>query len=274
MVSAATYSGQSALLSTDLLAYYRRVSQSQLTVIDVETTGALAHNARVIEISLLQASLEDGILHQQTDLINPGVTVPRQITRLTGITPAMVAQAPAADVVWPRYVSPLKTGILTAHNLEFDYGFVKSEYQHQGEFFSRPSKHRFCTVLLSRLLLADLPSRSLPDLVKHFNFSVEASHRAEADTLACWYLAKLLLQRIQTEPEAELLSHFKRQWIRLKEAAALLTCKKNQAFELLKTADIEVRFSRRSQTPLYRRGDVENIFWERQGRQLSLLGDP
>ncbi|MEO0536427.1 MAG: 3'-5' exonuclease [Cyanobacteria bacterium P01_A01_bin.123] len=273
MVSAATYSGQSALLSTDLLTYYRQVSQSQLTVIDVETTGSLAHNARVLEISLLQASLADGILHQQTDLINPGVTVPRQITRLTGITPEMVAPAPDAKTVWPRYLPLLKTGVLTAHNLEFDYGFVKAEYQHQGEFFSRPSRQRFCTVLLSRLLLADLPSRSLPDLVKHFGFSVETSHRAEADTLACWYVAKMLLERIQTEPDAQLLKHFSRQWIRLRDAAALLTCKKNQAFELFKAADIEVRFSRRGQTPLYRRGDVERIFWERQGKQLSLLGD-
>lgn len=273
MVSAANYSGQSALLSTDLLAYYRQVSQSQLTVIDVETTGSLNHNARVIEISLLQASLADGILHQQTALINPGVTVPRQITRLTGITSQMVTEAPKAETVWPQYLPLLKTGVLTAHNLEFDYGFIKSEYQHQGEFFSRPSKQRFCTVLLSRLLLADLPSRRLPDLVKHFDFAVDTSHRAGADTLACWYLAKLLLQRIQTEPEAELLNHFGRQWIRLKDAAVMLNCKKDKAFELLKAAEIEMRFSRRRQTPLYRRGDVERIFWERQGQQLSLLGD-
>ncbi|MEM6424354.1 MAG: 3'-5' exonuclease [Cyanobacteria bacterium P01_C01_bin.73] len=273
MVSAATYSGQSALLSTELLAYYRQLSQSSLTVIDVETTGSLAHNARVIEISVLQGSLAEGIMHQQATLINPGIKIPRQITRLTGITEDMVSPAPSPAQTWAEYLPLLKTGVLTAHNLEFDYGFVKAEYQRQGDFFSRPSRYRFCTVMLSRLLLADLPSRSLPNLVEHFGFPVGTSHRAEADTLACWYLAELLLKRIQDEPDETLLKQFGRQWIRLKDAAAMLRCPKKAAFDLLKARDIDVKLSRRRQTPLYRRQDVETIFWEQQGQQLSLLQD-
>ncbi|MGB7251207.1 MAG: 3'-5' exonuclease, partial [Phormidesmis sp.] len=81
---AAKFQGQSALLSRELLTYYRHISQSPLTVVDVETTGALGHNARVIEVSILKASLSSGLEHQETHLINPRVKIPEFITNITG----------------------------------------------------------------------------------------------------------------------------------------------------------------------------------------------
>ncbi|MDB9527682.1 3'-5' exonuclease [Oscillatoria sp. CS-180] len=264
--------GQSAPLSQDLLAYYRKVSQSRLTVVDVETTGSLPYQgARVIEVSVLQASLSEGVLHQETHLINPGVRVPAMITRVTGITQSMVSQGVFPEEVWPDCLELLEKGVLTAHNLEFDYRFLKSEYQHLDHTFVRPVEEQLCTVLLSRLLLADLPSRSLPDLVKRFKFDVGPSHRAGADTRACWLLAEMLLKQIQTEPEAELLKRFGRQWIRLQDAAAILKCPAKLAQELLNEAGIDSRFSKRRNRPLYRRGDVERVMQEREGEQLSVL---
>ncbi|MEM6517825.1 MAG: 3'-5' exonuclease [Cyanobacteria bacterium P01_C01_bin.70] len=264
--------GQSALLSKDLLAYYRRVSQSPLTVIDVETTGSLPYRgARVIEVSILQASLADGIRHQETHLINPGVRVPAMITRVTGITQNMVSQGQFPEAVWPDCLEKLETGVLTAHNLEFDYSFLQSEYRHLDHTFKRPASEQLCTVLLSRLLLADLPSRSLPNLVKHFEFDVGPSHRAGADTRACWLLAELLLEQVQSEDEATLLQRFGRQWIRLQDAATILSCPAKAAQQILADAAIDSRFSKRKNRPLYRRGDVERIAQERSGEQLSML---
>jgi DNA polymerase-3 subunit epsilon len=272
MAKPSKHRGQSALLSKDLLAYYRRVSQSLLTVVDVETTGALPYKgARVIEVSLLQASLEDGILHQETHLMNPGVRVPAMITRVTGITQAMVAQGLFPEDVWPDCLERLETGVLTAHNLEFDYSFLQSEYRHLDHHFVRPADQQLCTVLLSRLLLADLPSRSLPNLVQHFEFDVGPSHRAGADTRACWLLAELLLKQIQSEDEEQLLKRFGRQWIRLPDAAAILQCPAKLTQQILTEADIESRFSKRKNRPLYRRGDVERIQQERSGEQLSVF---
>ncbi|NEQ44270.1 MAG: 3'-5' exonuclease [Leptolyngbya sp. SIOISBB] len=264
--------GQSALLSRDLLAFYRQVSQSLLTVVDVETTGSLPYRgARVIEVSVLQASLADGILHQETHLINPGIRVPSMITRITGITQTMVSQGPFPEEVWPDCLELLETGVLTAHNLEFDYRFLQSEYRHLEYAFKRPAAEQLCTVLLSRLLLADLPSRSLPNLVQHFEFEVGPSHRAGADTRACWLLAELLLKQIQSEDEAQLLQRFGRQWIRLKDAATILSLPAKTTQQILTEAGIESRFSKRKNRPLYRRGDVEHIWQERSGEQLSLL---
>lgn len=263
-------SGQSALLSTDLLAYYRQVSQSLLTVVDVETTGSVRNKSRVIEICVLQASLDGGIQHQETHLINVGVRVPPTITQITGITPSMLVQAPYPEEVWPEILPYLEQGTLTAHNLEFDYSFIQYEYRQLETRYARPTDQRFCTVLLSRLLLADLPSRCLPDLVQHFGFDVGRSHRAEADTQACWMLAKHLLTLIREEPDEVLLAQFSQQWVRLQDAAKLLKVPKSRVRDALNDRGAECRPSRRNSRFLYRRGDIETLYWELKEQQLSL----
>ncbi len=264
--------GQAAARSRDLLAFYRRASESVLTVVDVETSGSLPYRgARVIEVSVLQASLAAGVLHQETHLINPGVKLPANITAITGITQAMVAQGAFPEEVWPQCLDRLETGVLTAHNLEFDYSFLQAEYRHLDHAFSRSTEDQLCTVILSRLLLADLPSRSLPNLVKHFGFEVGTSHRAEADTLACWLLAEHLLRQIQTEPEASLLERMGQQWIRLQDAASIFNLPVKTTQKLLEKAGIDCRFSKRKNRPLYRRGDVEAIAETHLVEQLSVL---
>lgn len=257
------------MLSLDLLDHYRRLSQQTFTVVDLETTGHLPGKNRVIEVSVLQATLKDGIQHQQTSLVNPGVRVPPKITRFTGISQAMVEGAPIAEIVWQSFLPLLNQGVLTAHNLEFDYSFLRAEYQRLGTEFERVIPDQLCTVILARLLLPDLPSRSLPDLVQHFGFQVGAAHRAAADTLACWLLAERLLTEIQTEADEVLLARFAREWIPLQKAAEILNCSRKLTQTLLERAGADSRPSHRS--VMYRRGEVEEIFWRRGGRQLSLL---
>ncbi|HEY9908349.1 MAG TPA: 3'-5' exonuclease [Thermosynechococcaceae cyanobacterium] len=247
------------MLSTDLLSHYRQISRQSLTVVDVETSGYKPISGRVIEVSVLHATLTDGIKHQQTHLINPGVQVPDTITRFTGITQAMVNTAAPAAEVWPQYLPLLETGILTAHNLSFDYGFIQSEFQHQGISYVRPATQQFCTVILARLMLPQLPSRSLPDLVRHFEFNVGRSHRAEADTLACWLLAELLLREIQNEEDEVLLARFAEQWLPLRDVAELLSCSGKQARSLLYHAGVSPRTVGRHNTVMYQRGAVERV---------------
>jgi len=262
----------SPVLSTDLLAFYRRVSQAPLTVVDVETTGHRPTVGRVIEVSVLQATLADGIQHQQTHLVNPQVPVPDMITRFTGISQAMVDHAPFAETVWHQYLPLLNTGVLTAHNLSFDYAFLRAEFGHQGINFSRSPIEQFCTVILARLMLPDLPSRSLPDLVQHFQFPVGQSHRAEADTIACWLLAKHLLTEVQNESDESLLARFVKQWLPLGDAALILGCSGKQARSRLEKAGVSPRFVGRHRTPMYQRGAVERVVLETaEPIQLSWL---
>jgi len=261
------------VLSTDLLTFYRRVSQQPLTVVDVETTGHRASGGcRVIEVSVLQATLADGIQHQQTHLVNPQVYVPEMITRFTGINQAMVDQAPLAEEVWHQYVPLLQTGVLTAHNLAFDYAFLRAEFDYLKIDFSRSPEDQLCTVILARLMLPDLPSRSLPNLVQHFKFPVDHSHRAEADTIACWLLAQRLLTELQNEPDEALLPRFAQQWLPLGDAAAIFGCSGKQARSRLEKAGVSPRLVGRHKTPMYQRGTVERVFLEQaEPTQLSWL---
>ncbi len=245
--------------SAQLLSHYRQFSQVPLTIVDVETTGGSAQSSRMIEISVLHASLKDGILFQKTDLINPGVPIPSEITHITGITSAMVLPARSAAEVLPHYWDPLSSHVLTAHNLGFDYGFLKAEYGRLGQVFERPISHQLCTVKLARLMLADLPSRRLSDLVQHFGFSVGRSHRAEADTMACWLLAQRLLSELSNEDDETLVNRFGNQWLQLADAAALLKCTPAQARQILEEQGASPRSSRNRTNPSYRRLDVERV---------------
>lgn len=251
---------QKSLRSQDLLAYYRYICEQPLTIVDVETTGCTADYCRVIEVSVLTASLADGIQSQVTYLVNPLEPVPAMITGLTGISQAMVDGAPLPHEVWPQCQSLLQIGVLTAHNLSFDYAFLKSEYAHLDISFSRPERDRFCTLSLARMLLPELRSRSLPALVQNFNFDVGESHRAEADTLACWLLAKQLLRQIRNTADDDLLDIFAHQWISTDGAAALLGCNESEVGIVMKQAGLPSKSYKRS-GGRYRRGVVESLIY-------------
>jgi DNA polymerase III subunit epsilon len=260
------------MLSTELLAYYRQLGDRPFTVVDVETTGHRPPQSRVIEVSVLQASLAKGVVHQETHLVNPGVPVPAGITRFTGISQAMVDQAERSTQVWPLCLPLLNSGVLTAHNLAFDYSFLQSEFKQLDVAFARPQDEQLCTVILARLMLPDLPSRSLPNLVQHFGFAIAESHRAEADTLACWLLAKHLLSEIQTEADDTLLARFARQWLPLKAAAELLHLPSKKARQALNEAGVTPRIVGKYDTSMYQRGVVEQVYEQLQdGKQRSLF---
>jgi DNA polymerase III subunit epsilon len=260
------------MLSTQLLSYYRHISQQPFTVVDVETTGTRPPQSRVIEVSVLQASLAAGVLHQETHLINPSAIVPPSITRFTGISQEMVDRAASSSDVWHGCLPLLNTGTLTAHNLSFDYGFIQAEYRRLNIAYLRPDAEQLCTVILARLMLPDLPSRSLPNLVQHFGFAIAESHRAEADTLACWLLAKRLLTEIQTEADATLLARFHRQWLPLKAAAEVMKMPSKRVRKILDEAGVEPRIVGTYNTPMYQRGAIERVYEQLQsGEQRSLF---
>jgi DNA polymerase III subunit epsilon len=256
------------VLSTDLLAFYRDISQRTLTVVDLETSGHKPPRSRAIEVSVLNANLKDGILDQVTYLINPQVSIPPIITNITGITQEMVDEAPPAEEVWMKCLPLLEQGTLTAHNIGFDYPFIRSEYARLGIPFYRSKSEQFCTVKFARLMLSELPSRSLPNLVKHFQFPVGESHRAEADTMACWLLAEMLLKEIANEDDETVLAKIGQQLLSISDAAKIIGGSQKSARTRLENAGIEPYISPRTGTPFYRRVDVERIYWQKH--QLSL----
>ena len=149
-------------------------------IIDVETTGGVARFERITEIAIV---LHDGqqVLDTFSTLLNPERSIPWNITQLTGITDEMVAHAPKFYEVAKQIVEMTEGAIFVAHNVSFDYSFIREEFARLGYVYTRK---QLCTVRLSRKAFPGLSSYSLRNLKQHFNIHADKSHRALDDTLA------------------------------------------------------------------------------------------
>ncbi|MEZ4895099.1 MAG: exonuclease domain-containing protein [Saprospiraceae bacterium] len=158
-------------------------------IIDVETTGGTARWERITEIAIV---LHDGekVVDTFSSLLNPDRSIPWNITQLTGITDEMVSEAPHFYEVARQIVEMTEDCIFVAHNVNFDYSFVREEFARLGYDYTRK---QLCTVRLARKVFPGLSSYSLSNLKKHFGIKAEKSHRALDDTLATTKLFELIL---------------------------------------------------------------------------------
>jgi DNA polymerase-3 subunit epsilon len=150
-------------------------------VVDVETTGLNPIDDRITEIAMMK--VKNGILLDEfSTLINPLVTIPANITTMTGIDNLMVADAPTAREVTPFIAEFLGDSVFVAHNAPFDWGFVyHTAYRERGVGLSNP---QLCTVKLSRKILPHLYSKSLGPVTSALNITIPERHRASGDAYA------------------------------------------------------------------------------------------
>ncbi len=162
-------------------------------VVDVETTGGHGENHRVTEIGAVKVRNGQLVEKFQT-LLNPQRTIPADITRLTGITPAMVADAPYFSDIADRFEEFLRDSIFVAHNVEFDYGFLAREFRRIGRSFRYP---RLCTCASMRRLFPGHRSYSLASLCDAFDVPLKQHHRALCDAEAAAELLILINEKRQ-----------------------------------------------------------------------------
>ncbi|MEM9546749.1 MAG: exonuclease domain-containing protein [Bacteroidota bacterium] len=160
-------------------------------VVDLETTGGIAKRDKITEIGIVIFDGKEVIKTYQT-LVNPGRSIPPEITRITGITNEMVTDAPFFYEVAKDVVELTEGAIFVAHNVRFDYSFLKEQFASLGYTFT---KRQLCTVRLSRRAFPGLRSYSLGNLIRHFNIEVGARHRALDDALATAELLKKILNQ-------------------------------------------------------------------------------
>ncbi|NLR15044.1 DNA polymerase III subunit epsilon [Pseudoalteromonas peptidolytica] len=149
-------------------------------VVDVETTGGNKDFDRITEIALVKV-INGEIVDKWQSLINPMRRIPQRITELTGITQSMVTEAPRFAEVIEKVEQFCLGAIFVAHNVNFDYGFVKHEFLRANVDFYRA---KLCTVTLARQLIPGLHSYALAPLSKSLGVSLKDHHRAMADALA------------------------------------------------------------------------------------------
>ncbi|WP_033412400.1 exonuclease domain-containing protein [Segetibacter koreensis] len=179
-------------------------------IVDIETTGGYASGNSISEIAIAIHDGEKMVEYFET-LINPQTPIPRYIQALTGITNAMVSQAPLFEEVAPKIYSLLHDKVFVAHNVNFDYSFIKHQLAQCG--YDIDCK-KLCTVRLGRKVLPGQNSYSLGNLCRSLEIEIEQRHRAGGDALATVKLFECILQNdLEGDIQAMLKGNSKEQFL-------------------------------------------------------------
>ena len=136
------------------------------------------------------------MLGELATLVDPGRSIPPQIVELTGITSAMVCDAPKIDAVLPAFLEFARGAVLVAHNAGFDIGFLRAAAERCQIAWPRPPV--LCTVRLARRVLTrdEAPSVRLSALARLFGASTTPTHRALDDARATVDVLHALIERV------------------------------------------------------------------------------
>jgi len=158
-------------------------------IVDIETTGGFASGSGITEIAIL---IHDGtaVVDRYVTLINPQRPIPLAIQGLTGIDDQMVANAPLFSEQAEKIHQMLSGCVFIAHNVNFDYSFVKHHLSLSGYEFDAP---KLCTVRMSRQIKPGLRSYSLGKLCDALGIQIQNRHRAGGDAEATAILFSKLL---------------------------------------------------------------------------------
>jgi len=159
-------------------------------IVDIETTGGYAAGNGITEICI---HVFDGnsVVEIYETLINPLQPIPYYIQSMTGITDDMVKDAPLFEDVAKKVNELLQAKIFVAHNVNFDYSFIKTHLAASN--YTLNSK-KLCTVRLSRKIFPGFPSYSLGNLCHSLGIIINDRHRAGGDAAATVKVFQQLLQ--------------------------------------------------------------------------------
>jgi DNA polymerase-3 subunit epsilon len=160
-------------------------------ILDIETTGGKYNEEGITEIAIYQHNGQK-VTDQFISLVNPERPIQPFVEKLTGINSKMLRNAPRFFEVAKRIIEITENCLIVAHNTDFDYRILRTEFKRLGYNFERNS---LCTVSLSQQLLPDMESYKLGKLVRSLGIPISDRHRAQGDALATVKLFELLLEK-------------------------------------------------------------------------------
>ncbi len=201
--------------------------------LDLETTGLDPLHSQILEIGAVR--VEDGkVTDTYETFIDSGAVIPAEITKLTGITAAMVAGSPDTRKAVEGFLAFSGDDVLLGHNLLFDYAFMKKNVLDLGGSYER---NGLDTLAIARKCLPGLPSRSLDKVAAYFGISQEHHHRALDDALTAARIYERLQEKFGTACP-ELFEPVQLQ-ARIKKEGAITISQKGYLRDLIKYHRIE-----------------------------------
>ncbi|MFS8085275.1 MAG: PolC-type DNA polymerase III [Acidobacteriota bacterium] len=158
------------------------LNEITFVVLDVEAVVTRSRPARIIELGAYRVHAGEITAEFQT-LINPEAPLPRFVAGLTGISEAMLAQAPKFAEIAGAWLEFAGDAVLVAHNSDFDVLLINREIERvfPGHRMRNPE---LCTVNLARRLLGNSGGYNLDALAQRFGFEITQRHRAAGDAHA------------------------------------------------------------------------------------------
>jgi DNA polymerase III subunit epsilon len=158
------------------------VATTEFLVVDTETNGLAGDACELTEVGAVLVG--GGELHDRWEtLLTVRAPLTRGIQRFTGITQAMVDEAPPAEARLPELAAQLRGRVLVAHSASFDRRVLRQAFERAG--LRWPNPPQLCTVALARRLHPLGRQRRLRALAESLGIEVEVSHRALADAETC-----------------------------------------------------------------------------------------
>ena len=174
----------------------------EFAVVDIETTGSTPQSAGITEIAIV---IHNGVevTGKYVTLINPRHKIPPFIVNMTGISDAMVAEAPLFEEVAPQIYNLLNGRVFVAHNVSFDYSFVHFLLGRSGFQWSAP---KLCTIKLSRRVFPGLEKYGVGSLTRDLGIKIEGRHRAWGDAAATAQVLTMAIAKEGMNPIHSLLA--------------------------------------------------------------------
>ena len=165
-------------------------------VLDLETTGGSPADCEITEVGAVKY-VGGELVGTFDTLVNPGAPIPPTITVLTGITQAMVIDAPRIEEVLPSLLEFIGTAVIVGHNVRFDMSFLNAAAERLG-YGRLPNPTSDTLGLARRLVRQETRGLNLQVLAAHFRSPVTPNHRALADARATAHVFWGLLDRAGT----------------------------------------------------------------------------
>jgi DNA polymerase-3 subunit epsilon len=155
-----------------------RADDAKFVFFDLETTGLSPSGCRIIEMAALRVAIGGVVAGSFHSLIRIADRVPPFITRLTGITSAMLEDGDPIEAAFPRFCEFVEDLPLVAYNVSFDMSFLRTEAARQK---IRLNNTPVCALAIARARVPGLANYKLKTVARHFGFDEDQTHRALDD---------------------------------------------------------------------------------------------
>ena len=167
----------------------------EIVCFDIETTGLKVTREAITEIGAVV--LKNGkITETFQTFVNPGRRLTPEIIGLTGITDAMLADAPSLKEALTAFLQFVNGRVLAAHNAEFDISFIRAGCRKVGLEFE-PTY--IDSLILAQNLLPELHKYKLDIVAEHLDLPAFNHHRASDDAGMVGYMLVPFFEKMRRE---------------------------------------------------------------------------